>query len=245
MSLLTTIKALLAKPILATADKERIISLVESINSVDSLSSETRALLPSLKGGAMFDTLVNDRIVLSIPSFYRSTGTVKGTDLVEKHSITFKLASYDVQSVRLFSIALDKLQSRAETVPWADDLYLSRLVDNAIPVLKGIAATPASAATTAKTYESICKELGLSILFPLATEWTNHSANNAKYGTAITAIVDVAKADDFEEHLTALKDAGVFLFENEGKRYTVKSTDIVEKRKVTSVSYRINLVKGA
>ena len=245
-NLSTQIRALLATNMLSNATREQVIGLVDAIKlPISSLTTETRELLPSLQGGASYDTLSDD-IIIHIPAFTKSGKSGFTDEQVAAHSITIKLPAYDVDTVRYFSLAIAGLQKQPD---WTTSLganlnnacKLTELVDTIIPALQGTKALTAN--STIKSYKTLCEEMHLQNLYSLAAEWTNHSANSSKYGTAITAIVSIDKANMFEEHLQATKDVNAYIYETATTRYTVKALEIVEKRQVVSVSYRFRQVQ--
>lgn len=135
----TAIRTLLATNMLTNATREQVFALVDSIKQpVSALTDETRPLLPSLKGGAMFDTLSDD-IIIHIPDFNKATKAEQTTINVPAHDVVFKLPSYDVETVRYFSLALAGLIAKQPdyNVVWNDACKLTALVDYVVPILQG------------------------------------------------------------------------------------------------------------
>lgn len=144
MKTITSIQAILAKSILSNADKAEVLASFEALLKPSALNETTRALLPSLRGGAMFDT-ISDDIIIHVPAFRKATKAAITEIEVEKQSIVFKLPSYDIETVRYFSLALSGLLVQPD---WSSSLSkehnnyckLTELVDSVIPMLQGLQA---------------------------------------------------------------------------------------------------------
>jgi len=126
-------------------DDNLMASIVEDLQAVIPVSTNevklttvTRAMLPALKGGAMIDSLSDD-IVIHVPAFSKATKKEQTDIKVDEHSVTFALSSYDVESVRYFSLALAGLVSKQQDydTKWNDNCKLTALVDFVIPSLQG------------------------------------------------------------------------------------------------------------
>lgn len=248
---------LLAPPFIIKVNDERVTALQSVINSVlpttsDKLTGTTRALLPSLNGGAMFDTLTDD-IVIHIPAFYRSTKAINGQGnaslLVAKQSVTFTLDSYSVESVRFFSLAIRGLAIQPQ---WAeitkehnDNCKLTELVDRIIPMLQGATQLITLATNTTKDYPSLATKMGLEF-------FTHHTHKG--YGvdgydqhrddnSAISIYIKVDHADRAELAMTP-KKGGTFAYANNGLKYDVVPSNIVEGRQVVAVKYRFTATKA-
>jgi len=258
-NLLTALTSvLLAPPFVIKINEERINALQSVIASVlpatvSKLTDTTRALLPSLNGGAMFDTLTDD-IVIHIPAFYRSTKAINGQGnealLVAKQSVTFILDSYSVESVRFFSLAIKGLAIQPQ---WAeitkehnDNCKLTELVDRIIPVLQGATQLVTLSTNTAKNYAVLATNMGLEF-FTLHTHmgygvegYDQHREDNS----AISIYIKVDKADVVESAMQA-KKGGTFIYSTaSGLKYDVVPSNIVESRKVVAVKYRFTLTKA-
>ena len=126
-------------------DDSLMASIIDDLQAVIPVNSEatklttvTRAMLPSLKGGAMIDSLSDD-IVIHVPAFAKATKAEQTEINVDAHSVTFALYSYDIESVRYFSLALAGLVSKQPDYDnaWNDNAKLTALVDYVIPSLQG------------------------------------------------------------------------------------------------------------
>jgi len=257
-NLLTTLTSvLLAPPFVIKVNEERVNALQAVLNAnlptvSNKLTDTTRALLPSLNGGAMFDTLTDD-IVIHIPAFYRSTKAVNGQGnealLVAKQSVTFILDSYSVESVRFFSLAIKGLAIQPQ---WAeitkehnDNCKLTELVDRIIPVMQGATQLVTLSTTTVKDYPALATKMGLEF-FTLHTHtgygvegYDQHREDN----TAISIYISVSRADEVEQAMQA-KKGGTFAYSNNGLKYDVVPSNIVESRQVVAVKYRFTLTKA-
>lgn len=221
----------------------------------DKLTDVTRGLLPSLNGGAMFDTLTDD-IVIHIPSFYRSTKAVnnQGNDafLVAKHDVMFTLDSYTVESVRFFSLALTGLcvqpdWSQSITPEHNANCKLTQLVDTVIPVLQGLQAVAITTSNASKNYKAIAALMGLeAFTFDVHTGYgaDNSGFDQHRDGIAITIFINVDKADELESTMQA-KKGGTFIYQaSNGLKYDVVPSNIVEGRQLVAVKYRFTLTKA-
>lgn len=138
-TLSTHIRALLATNMLTNTTKEQVFALVDAVRQQPTaLNEETRALLPSLKGGAMFDP-ISDDIIIHIPEFFKATKAEQTDINVAAHDVVFKLPSYDVETVLYFSLALSGLIAKQPdyAIAWNDSCKLTALVDYVIPILQG------------------------------------------------------------------------------------------------------------
>lgn len=202
--LLTALTSVLAAPpFVIKINDERVTALQSVINgvlpaTVDKLTDTTRAMLPSLNGGAMFDTLT-DNIVIHIPAFYKSIKTLDTTGnkefFVEKQTVTFTLDSYTEQSVRFFSLALGLLSKTGDRdLPQShlDNLYLTKFVNKVIPTLQGLQGANLSIVTTLD-YNAIARNFGLaSFILPCVT-WENYyKGDNEKGICGITAVLELS-----------------------------------------------------
>ena len=192
-----------------TVNEQRMTALTTAINRAlpvasPKLTEETRALLPSLSGGAIFDSLTDD-IVIHIPSFYRSTKTVDNTGkdefFVAKHRVIFKLDSYSLESVRFFSLTVEGLCVQPDynnTIPAAHNANckLTELVDTVIPVLKGLQSVTTSASAASVDYNAVVSTFGLdSFKLPCVT-WENYyKGDNEKGICGITALLELSDSN--------------------------------------------------
>jgi hypothetical protein len=139
-----------------------LATLLPSDNA-DKLTDVTRSMLPSLKGGALVDTLSDD-VVIHIPAFAKATKAEQTDISIAAQSVTFTLDSYSVESVRYFSVALSELVNKQPNyeVAWNDNCKLTALVDYVIPVLKGLATVTTSTTSAGKDYLQCCDVMGLT-----------------------------------------------------------------------------------
>lgn len=139
--------------------------------SENKLTEETRKMLPTLRGGAMFDS-ISDDVVIHIPTFYKATKAEKTSIKVEKHSVTIPLPSYDVETVRFFSIAMGELINRQPdySVEWNNEAKLTALVDFVIPVLQGQPITQLVKSTSVTLTAAQLSNVGVNNLSLLATD---------------------------------------------------------------------------
>lgn len=200
-------------------DDSLTASIIEELRAViptphdNKLTDVTRALLPTLHGGAMFDTLTDDAIVIHVPTFYRSTKTVDNTGksefLVPKQTVTFKLDSYTEQSVRFFSLALATLAKPAKRelpVQHLESLYLTKLSDVVIPVLKGLQVGTSSTSSATPDYPSLVSGFGLDCFKLPCVSWENYyKGDNEKGICGITAVLELS--DDNTDVVNASCDA--------------------------------------
>jgi len=242
-------------------DDNLMASIVEDLQAIMLVSSEatklttvTRAMLPSLNSGAMFDTLTDD-IVIHVPSFYRSTKAINGQGnealLVTKQSVTFTLDSYSVESVRFFSLALTGLciqpdWSQSISVEHNDNCKLTELVDRVIPMLQGATQLTTLTTNSVKNYQALATKMGLEYFTNYihtgygAEGYDQHREDN----TAISIYVKVDKADTVETVMTP-KKGGTFIYQAENlQKYDVVPSNIVEGRQVVAVKYRFTSTKA-
>lgn len=214
------------------------------------LTRETRALLPTLSGGAMFDTLSDD-IVINIPEYTKAKRAAIGDVIVPAHSVKFVLPSYDVETVRFFALACNGLLKQPdwkESLGQAHNDYckLTELDDTVIPVLQGLAAIPASSDSTKVDYTAAIATLGLHFITNFeGLDYDNYTTGQGKTNHGISIIYPVKLADTVESMLTPdKKKSNVFTYKSSKFSFDVVATDIVEKRQVVSVKYRFTVTKA-
>ena len=235
------------------------VAMLETLNDVimpllptriSKLDDVTRSMLPSLSGGAMFDTLSDD-IIINVPAYKKATKPAIGDVSVPAHSVKLVLPSYDVDTVRFFALACNGLMKQPD---WKESLgqlhndycKLTELDDTVIPVLQGLAAIPTSTDSTKVDYAGAITILGLlDIVAFEGLSYDNYTTGAGKTNHGISIICPVASADDLELRLIPdAKKANVFTYQSPTYSFDVVATDIVEKRQVVSVKYRFTVTKA-
>jgi hypothetical protein len=213
-------------------DDALMASIVEDLQAVmpvsdtaTKLTTTTRAMLPALKGGAMIDSLSDD-IVIHVPAFAKATNAEQTDIMVEAHSVTFVLPSYDVDSVRYFSLALSGLVSIQPD--WKhthnDNCKLTALIDFVIPSLQG-----GIVSILTKVVAPVKLELKAAIFSELHATLANNGVEleNIDFEYSLT------RDDSAHFTLAGMARDILCLFNNDGKSLTLSSNyELKEYKKV-------------
>lgn len=206
-------------------DESLTASIVDDLQAVipaphdNKLTEATRAMLPSLKAG-MFDTMSDD-IVIKWEAFYKADKSEQTDIHVPAGSVTFKLPSYDVETVRFFALALQGLQKQPDYTASLgkkhnNNAKLTALVDFIIPVLQG-----ADVVTQAAKAESLSESF----------DFASHGLDSKMFATGNKSVYTMPKNGGIKLYLLAeykrefddLADAG--LLSEEYGRNLVKEGD--------------------
>ena len=213
---------------------------------IGKLTEITRAMLPSLKGGAMFDSLA-DTIIINIPAFCKATKVGYTEIKVAAHSVKFVLPSYDVETVRFFCLALSGLLTQPDyDKEWNDACKLTALIDYVIPVLQGL--TSVVTTDNAKVdYSQAVQTLGLDFVTAIAgVTYDNYTTGAGKTNHGLSVIIPKASRALLEDYCKPTKAKNSFLYGNaiasfDVIRSTVQDDDGIE---TIGLRYRFTVTKA-
>jgi len=244
-----------AMPQSKTVATEHMIELLEEAITPmlpianNTLTAKTRLLLPALRGGATFDTFADD-VIINIPSFTKATKATIGDIVIPAHSVKFVLPSYDVETVRYFSLAVSGLMIQPD---WKDSLgqvhndscKLTELIDTVIPVLQGLQAVTTSDSTKVDYNEAI-QILGLNAITNFeGLSYDNYTTGLGKTNHGISIIVPMSLVPTIETMLTKdAKKVGVFSYKSALHNFIVVAEAKVENYVVTAVKYRFTVTQA-
>jgi len=183
--------------------------------------------------------------LVHVPDSQLQSKTGSHAALVPAHDVSLELP-VTLDTVYRLATQVINLTTRLTPSECNMELHNSAIGIIALDTILGkVVTTTSTTATTSKHYPSLATLMGLEF-FTLHTHigygiegYDQHREDNS----AISIYIKVDKADSVELVMQA-KKGGTFTYSNNGLKYDVVPSNVVESRQVVAVRYRFTLTKA-